>query len=93
LLEAVYEILLFEFLIERGLCVERQKIVPIIFRGKRLDETFRVDLLVENRLVIELKSTERHAPMHAKQVLTYLRLIDLPSDCSWTSARQVSKKA
>jgi len=76
--ETVYEILLVEFLTERGLRAERQKIVPIMFRGKLLDETFRVDLLVENRLVIELKSTERHAPVHAKQVLTYLRLMDLP---------------
>ena len=78
LLETVYEILLAEFLNERGLRLERQKIVPIMFRGKLLDEAFRVDLLVENRLVIELKSTERHAPVHAKQVLTYLRLMDLP---------------
>ena len=78
LLETVYEILLAEFLNERGLRVERQKIVPIVFRGELLDEAFRVDLLVEDRLVIELKSTERHAPVHAKQVLTYLRLMDLP---------------
>lgn len=78
LLETVYEILLAEFLNERGLRVERQKIVPIMFRGRSLDEAFRVDLLVEDRLVIELKSTERHAPVHAKQVLTYLRLMELP---------------
>ena len=78
LLETVYEILLAEFLSERGLRVERQKIVPIVFRGKLLDEAFRIDLLVEDRLVIELKSTERHAPVHAKQLLTYLRLLDLP---------------
>ena len=78
LLETVYEILLAEFLRERGLRVERQKVVPIMFRGKFLDEAFRVDLLIEDRLVIELKSTERHAPVHAKQVLTYLRLMDLP---------------
>jgi GxxExxY protein len=78
LLETVYEILLAEFLSERGLRVERQKIVPIVFRGKLLDEAFRIDLLVEDRLVIELKSTERHAPVHAKQLLTYLRLMDLP---------------
>lgn len=49
-----------------------------MFRGKLLDEAFRVDLLIEDRLVIELKSTERHAPVHAKQVLTDLRLMDLP---------------
>lgn len=78
LLETVYEILLAEFLSERGLRVERQKVVPITFRGRALDEVFRVDLLVEDRLVIELKSTERHAPVHAKQVLTYLRLMGLP---------------
>ncbi|WP_033074825.1 GxxExxY protein [Sphingopyxis sp. MWB1] len=78
LLETVYEILLEEFLIERGLRVERQKIVPIMFRGRPLDEAFRVDLLLEGRLVIELKSTERHAPVHANQLLTYLRLMGLP---------------
>lgn len=78
LLETVYELLLFELLSERGLFVERQKIVPIRFRGRLLDENFRVDLFVDRRLLIELKSTERHAPVHAKQVLTYLRLMDLP---------------
>jgi iron complex transport system substrate-binding protein len=78
LLETVYELLLFELLRERGLFVERQKAIPITFRGRMLDERFRVDLLVEHTLLIELKSTERHAPVHAKQVLTYLRLMDLP---------------
>ncbi|MCW0196540.1 GxxExxY protein [Sphingopyxis sp.] len=48
------------------------------FRGRVLDEGFRADILVERRLLIELKSTERNAPVHAKQVLTYLRLMDLP---------------
>jgi GxxExxY protein len=78
LLESVYEILLFESLKEKGLSVERQKIVPITFKGRVLDEAFRADLIVENKLLIELKSTERHAPVHAKQLLTYLRLMDLP---------------
>src|SRR3546814_2368341 len=78
LLETVYELLLFELICDRGLLVERQKVVPIRFRGRLLDECFRIDLLVEGRLLIELKSTERHAPVHAKQVLTYLRLMDLP---------------
>lgn len=78
LLESVYEILLFEALKDAGLFVERQKPVPIQFRGRILDEGFRADILVERRLLIELKSTERHAPIHAKQVLTYLRLMDLP---------------
>lgn len=78
LLESVYEILLFEALKDAGLFVERQKSIPIHYKGRILDEGFRADILVERRLLIELKSTERHAPIHAKQVLTYLRLMDLP---------------
>ena len=78
LLESVYEILLFESLKEKGLSVERQKIIPITFKGRVLEEAFRADLVVENQILIELKSTERYVPVHAKQVITYLRLMDLP---------------
>lgn len=78
LLESVYEVLLFESLKEKGLSVERQRVIPITFRGRVLSEAFRADLIVENRILIELKSTERSAPVHAKQVITYLRLPDLP---------------
>lgn len=78
LLESVYEILLFESLKAKGLSVERQKVIPITFRGRVLDEAFRADLIVEKRLLIELKSTERHSPVHAKQLLTYLRLMNVP---------------
>ncbi|AMO71398.1 GxxExxY protein [Sphingorhabdus sp. M41] len=78
LLESVYEVLLFESLKDKGHSVERQKIIPITFKGRVLDEAFRADLIVERRLLIELKSTERHSPVHAKQLLTYLRLMDLP---------------
>lgn len=78
LLESVYEALLFESLKERGLSVERQKIIPITFKGRVLQEAFRADLIIENQILIELKSTERFAPVHAKQVITYLRLMDLP---------------
>lgn len=78
LLESVYEACLFESLAERGLFVERQKPIPIRYRGVELAEGFRADLLVERTLLIELKSTESHAPVHAKQVITYLRLLDLP---------------
>ncbi|ASK88002.1 GxxExxY protein [Sphingorhabdus sp. SMR4y] len=78
LLESVYEVLLFESLKDRGLFVERQKIIPVTFKGRVLDDAFRADLIVEKRLLIELKSTERHSPVHAKQLLTYLRLMDLP---------------
>lgn len=78
LLESAYEILLFESLKEKGLSVERQRAIPITFRGRVLSEAFRADLIVENQILIELKSTERSAPVHAKQVITYLRLADLP---------------
>jgi len=77
LLESVYEACLFQLLTERGLAVRRQQSVPIHFNGLILQEGFRADLLVEDQLLIELKSTEAHAPVHAKQVLTYLRLLDL----------------
>lgn len=65
-------------LTRRGLAVERQRPVPISFDGVAVDEGFRADLLVEGRLLIELKSVDRIAPVHMKQVLTYLRLMNLP---------------
>ncbi|MCX8474629.1 MAG: GxxExxY protein [Sphingomonas sp.] len=77
LLESVYEACLFQSLAERGLFVERQKPIPIRFNGISLEEGFRADLLVEGQLLIELKSTEAFVPVHGKQVLTYLRLMDL----------------
>ena len=58
--------------------VERQKLVPIRFEGLVIDGGFRADLLVEGKLLIELKSVEKFSPVHAKQVLTYLRFLDLP---------------
>ncbi len=78
LLESVYEIVLFESLRQRGLKVERQVPVVIRYGSQVFDNGFRADLLVEGQLLIELKSTERHAPVHAKQLLTYLRLAGLP---------------
>ena len=76
LLESVYEIILARELEKRGLQVERQKPVPIVFDGLRFDEGFRADLIVENCVVVELKSVEEIARVHAKQLLTYLRLLD-----------------
>jgi GxxExxY protein len=78
LLESVYEILLAEYLREAGLSVDRQVPVPINFKGVIIDNAFRADLVVERRLLVELKSIERIASIHGKQVLTYLRLMDLP---------------
>lgn len=77
LLETVYEVLLCDALREKGLSVERQKPIPIQFRGKRFDEGFRADLIVENLVLVELKSVSALAPVHRKQVLTYLRLAEL----------------
>jgi len=78
LLESVYEAVLAKLLTERGLLVERQKSIPIVFEGLQFDEGFRSDLLVEGKLLIELKSVENLAPVHSKQTLTYLRLLGLP---------------
>jgi GxxExxY protein len=78
LLESVYEALLEASLIAHGLIVERQKVIPIEFNGVALQEGFRADLLIEGELIVEIKSVERTAPVHAKQLLTYLRLTGLP---------------
>jgi GxxExxY protein len=78
LLESVYEVILAKLLAERGMVVERQKSIPIVFEGAQFDEGFRADLLVDGKLLIELKSVENLAPVHSKQVLTYLRLLNFP---------------
>jgi len=77
LLESVYEMVLARELERRGLRVERQKAVSFEFDGLRFEDGFRVDLLVEGVVVVELKSVENMAPVHSKQVLTYLRLLHL----------------
>ncbi len=74
LLESVYEAVLARQLTDMGLKVERQVAVPIRFQGMEFDEGFRADLIVEEKLIIELKSVERLQPVHSKQLLTYLRL-------------------
>ena len=77
LLESVYEVVLARALIRRGLKVERQKVLTFEYDGMYFDEGLKIDLLVEDLVVIELKSVERMAPVHAKQLLTYLRLTKL----------------
>jgi GxxExxY protein len=74
LLESVYEAVLAKELERRGLQVRRQVSVPIVWEDLTFDEGFRADLIVEDKLIIELKSVEKLAPLHAKQLLTYLRL-------------------
>lgn len=78
LLESVYEIVLARALEKRGFRVERQRPVSFTFEEIRFDDAFRIDMLVERQLVIEVKSTEKSATVHPKQVLTYLRLMKLP---------------
>jgi len=78
LLESVYEVVLANSLSQRQLQVERQKPIPIAFEGLQFDEGFRADLIVENKLLVEIKSVETMAHVHGKQVLTYLRLLNLP---------------
>jgi GxxExxY protein len=73
----VYEVLLADALRERGFSVERQKPIPIRFRGKRFDEGFRADLVVGEIVLVELKFLESLARAHKKQVLSYLRLSHL----------------
>ncbi len=77
LLESVYETVLQRDIERRGLAVERQKPVSFDYEGLHFNEGLRVDLLVEQRVVVEIKSIERLAPAHPKQVLTYLRLLKL----------------
>jgi len=73
LLESVYEAVL-----EKGLKVSRQQPIPIEVMGLSINEGFRADLIVEDLLLIELKSVEKPASVHSKQALTYLRLLNLP---------------
>jgi len=78
LLESVYESVLSKAIEKRGLKVERQKPISFMYDDMTFDDGFRVDLLVADRVVVELKSVERLAPVHSKQLLTYIRLMNLP---------------
>ena len=77
LLESVYETLLAHRLRGAGLHVQRQVVIPIEFDGIKFNEGFRADILVEDKVIIELKSVENIHPVHMKQVLTYLKLTGL----------------
>lgn len=77
LLESVYEIVLAHELEKRGLGVRVQQPMPVIYENVRLEIGFRADIVVENKVVIEVKSVEMIAPVHPKQLRTYLRLMNL----------------
>ncbi len=74
LMEGVYHTCLFHEIVRRGLRVQREVQVPVVFKGTRLDCGFRLDLLVSESVIVEVKSVERLSPLHSAQVLTYLRL-------------------
>lgn len=76
LLESVYEICLCSLLISKGLKVERQKQLPINFRGVRLEKDFYIDILIEDEIILELKSVDGILPIHEAQLLTHLKLAD-----------------
>jgi GxxExxY protein len=77
LLETVYEAVLARELSQRGFAVERQVPVPIIYKGIQFEEGFRAYIIVNHKVLLELKSVERVVPDHKKQVQTYLRLTRL----------------
>lgn len=77
LLESVYEEIMFFELKKQGLNVEKQKAIPVIWEDLKMELGFRADLIIENKVIVELKSVGAIAPVHPKQVLTYLKLTGL----------------
>ena len=76
LLESAYERAMAVELEQRGIRAARQVLLPVTYKGVELDEAYRIDLLVENRVVVEIKAVLAFAPVHTAQLLTYLRLAD-----------------
>ena len=76
LLENVYEVILAKLRADQGLKIKRQTKVPVTFEGMKFDEGYRADLIVEGKVIVELKSVERNSPVHPKQLLTHLRMSD-----------------
>lgn len=74
LFESVYEAVLAQEIVNRGLRVIRQQPIPVVWGGLHLEAGFRVDLIVEGEVIVEIKSVDTLAPVHRKQLLTYLRL-------------------
>lgn len=78
LLESAYQECLYYEIVNSGLSVERQKVLPIIYKDIKLDHGYRIDLLIENTIVIELKTVEAFTDVHFAQILTYLKLGNYP---------------
>src|SRR5687768_14004748 len=77
LLESAYENCLYYELVQEGLVVEKQKALPLVYKEVMMDAGYRIDLLVENKVIIEVKSVEAIHELHVAQVLTYLKLSNL----------------
>ena len=77
LFESVYEEILTFELIKKELLVARQQAIPVVWQEIKMDQGFRADLIIENKVLVEIKSVETIAPVHKKQVLTYLKLTGL----------------
>jgi GxxExxY protein len=78
LLESTYEACLAFELVDRGLSIARQAALPVVYRGVRIDCGYRLDLVVDGRVIVEIKAVERILPVHEAQILTYLRLSEMP---------------
>jgi len=74
LLESAYEACLAYEIARSGFSVERQKELPVIYRNVKLDCGYRIDLLVENKVIVEIKAIDKLAPIHTAQLLSYLKL-------------------
>lgn len=77
LLESIYESALCHELTLMGLTIERQKLIPVIYKGVMIREAYILDILVENKVIIEVKATEKELGIHKAQLLTYLRLTNM----------------
>ncbi|MBN4072618.1 GxxExxY protein [Crocinitomix catalasitica] len=77
LFESVYEQILYHELINSGLIIKRQQAIPVIWNGLKMEQGFRADLIVNDKVLIEIKSVEQIARVHQMQVLTYLKLSNL----------------
>jgi GxxExxY protein len=77
MLESAYETVMAHVLERSGLSVERQRVIPITFDGLEIERGFRADIIIENVVLLELKAVPQTLPVHTKQVLTYLRFIDM----------------
>lgn len=76
LLESVYEEIFCYELRQEGLFVERQKAIPLLWKGLKMNIGYRADLIVERKVIVEIKSVEAISPVHPKQLLTYLKIAD-----------------